>query len=512
MGYSQIERRTLAKQGRKRTSTYDITIPYNFTLRPYQRNFWEFMENGGKRAICIWHRRTGKDLCALQWMISRMVQRVGSYWHVFPTYKQGKKAIWKETTIGGRKYMDYFPDEIVKKRNETEMRVELHNGSIYQIMGTDDIDSLVGTNPVGIIFSEYPLQNPDAWDLLRPILAANRGWAVFVYTPRGKNHGYDLYDMTKDKDNWFTEVLTVDDTEQDDIDDNGQTLLDENGRAIIVPIVTPEMIDEERDSGMDESKVRQEYYCDFNVANTGAYYAKAMKISRANHRIGDYPYDPSHLVNTAWDLGRNDMNAIWYFQVIEGGIRMIHYYEDTNLGMMDYIQESRDLAEKFGWRWGYHLAPWDIGVHEYTTNVKRIDAAKKVNWKFIQVPKVGVLDGIDAVRRMLPMCLFHKRTTFVGIEHLDQYTKEFDRKNKVYKDKPLHNVHSNGADAFRYMAVGLEKVMKMIFTKAVVQTHADSNYDLHNPRGTYNVGRRIKDRQMAQPADANTSYNIHSGQ
>ena len=378
----------------KRKSKFrKITIPYNFSVRDYQANFWEYMEKGGKRAICVWHRRTGKDLCALNWMISKMVQRKGTYWHVFPTYKQGKKAIWKETTIGGRKYMDYFPEELVAKRNETEMRVELKNGSIYQIMGTDDVDSLVGTNPVGIIFSEYPLQNPEAWDLLRPIITANRGWVVFVYTPRGKNHGWDLYKLNKDKENWFTEILTVDHTTQEEIDDNGKTILDLQGEPTFEPIVTPEMIDEERESGMDESKVQQEYYCDFTVSNKGAYYTHQMDLIRDSSpkRIGDFPHNPSFPVNTAWDLGRNDMNAVWFFQIIDGGIRVVRYEEDSNRGMNDYIMEYQAIEE---YTYGFHLAPWDIGVHEYTTNEKRIDAAKKLGWKFIQVPKLSVVEGI----------------------------------------------------------------------------------------------------------------------
>jgi hypothetical protein len=493
----------------KRKSKFrEIQIPYNFTIRDYQENFWKFMENGGKRAICVWHRRTGKDLNALNFMITKMCQRVGTYWHVFPTYKQGKKAIWKETTIGGRKYMDYFPEELVAKKNETEMRVELKNGSIYQIMGTDDVDSLVGTNPVGIIFSEYPLQNPEGWDLLRPILAANRGWAVFVYTPRGKNHGWDLYDLNKDKENWFTEILTVDDTKQEMIDDNGKTILDEKGHPFYEPIVTAEMIEEERESGMDEAKIQQEYYCDFTVSNRGAYYTDAMERVRDQNRLGDYPHDPSHKVNTAWDLGRNDMNSIWFFQVIQGGIRVIDYIEDSDKGMNDYIKDCQNIEE---YNYGYHLAPWDIGVHEYTTNEKRIDAAKKLGWKFIQVPKLSVMDGIESVRRMLPVCLFHKKKTFVGVEHLNQYTKKWDTKKRVYMPSPLHDEHSNGADAFRTMAVGLEHVKKMMFRKGITQTHAITDYDLHSRSG-YNVDQRKKDRRNRNlQSDAQQGYDIFRG-
>src|SRR6476469_2074386 len=186
-----------------------IRIPYNYLPRPYQLPFWLAMNEGKTRAVKVWHRRSGKDKTDLNFTVSRMFPenggRRGVYYHLFPTYAQGKKAMWDGIDERGFRVMDHFPgfsagkhpSGIVARKNETELKVELNNGSSYQIIGTDNIDSIRGTNPVGCIFSEYSLQDPQAWDVLSPILLQNGGWALFNFTPRGHNHAEGLYRMAK---------------------------------------------------------------------------------------------------------------------------------------------------------------------------------------------------------------------------------------------------------------------------------------------------------------------------
>ena len=170
-----------------------ITLPNNWQPRPYQENLWRALESGVKRAVTVWHRRAGKDLTFIHWTACKAFERPGLYWHILPTYAQGRKIVWDGMTRDGRKFLDAFPDEVIVKKRDDEMTLWLEGGSQWQVIGTDNVDRLVGTNPVGCVFSEYPLQNPRAWDFIRPILAENGGWAVFSYTPRGRNHGYRLY-------------------------------------------------------------------------------------------------------------------------------------------------------------------------------------------------------------------------------------------------------------------------------------------------------------------------------
>ena len=187
-------------------------IPHNYQPRPYQLPLLRAMDSGKKRACVVWHRRSGKDKTLINLMVKKMFERVGSYYYFLPTYKQGKKILWDGMDRNGMRFLDHFPAQVVTKKNETELKLQVANGSIFQIVGTDNYDSIMGSNPVGCVFSEYALQNPAAWDFIRPILAENEGWAVFNFTPRGMNHGYELFQMAERNQDWFCELLTVDDT------------------------------------------------------------------------------------------------------------------------------------------------------------------------------------------------------------------------------------------------------------------------------------------------------------
>lgn len=188
----------------------------------------------------MWHRRSGKDKTVLQVVIKKMWQRVGTYFYIFPTYNQGRKVLWDGIDKNGMPFLDHFPADIVASRNEAEMRIELTNGSAFQIVGCDSIDNIVGTNPVGVVFSEYSVGKAEAWDYIRPILAENEGWAIFDFTPRGMNHGWKILQQAKAEESWFYQVLTVDDTQA----------------------LTPETIAAEQRQ-MPEDLFYQEYYCRF---------------------------------------------------------------------------------------------------------------------------------------------------------------------------------------------------------------------------------------------------------
>ncbi len=191
----------------------NVTLPYNFTPRDYQLPMWDYFQNGGNGGVCVWHRRSGKDLNGIHMCAAKAMQRVGLYWHLLPTYQQGRKIVWNGMDRDGRPFIDAFPPELIDGvPKQQDMSIRLVNGSIYQVVGTDDVDRLVGTNPVGCIFSEYSLHDPAAWNYIRPILAENGGWALFIYTARGRNHGYRLFEMASKNERWFCQRLTVDDT------------------------------------------------------------------------------------------------------------------------------------------------------------------------------------------------------------------------------------------------------------------------------------------------------------
>jgi phage terminase large subunit len=217
------------------------------------------------------------------------------------------------------------------------------------------------------------------------------------------------------------------------------------------PVISDKIIQEERDSGMPEEMIEQEYKCSFEAPCVGAYYGAQMMWLEQNGRITNVPYDPLLPVDTWWDIGVADSTAIWFSQQYGMEIRIIDYYESSGEGISHYAGQLRDR----GYNYGVHIAPHDIEVREFSSDGKsRRDVAKKHGIHFKVCPKHEVMDGIEAVRGMLPLCWIDAIKCGRGIEALRQYRKEWDDKNKCYKDHPLHDWTSHGADGFRIGAMG----------------------------------------------------------
>lgn len=386
-----------------------------------------------KRSIYVWHRRAGKDLLALNRILySAMFEAVGTYWHIFPSYAQGAKSVWQETNSEGRKYIDYIPQELIAKKNEKELKITLKNGSIYQIVGSDNPDSLRGAGIKGAVFSEYAEQDPRAWGTIQPMLLENNGWAMFNFTPKGQNHAYELYKMAqKMPDVWHSEIKTAEET----------------------GVFTQEQLEQVKAEILSEGKTldffNQEFLCSFNNPIEGAYYSKIIDDIDKQGRIGNYPYNPALPVYTFWDLGVGDATTIWFAQFIGNEIRIIDYIEDNNRGMNTYIKEVKDKP----YIYEQHYAPHDIQIREFTNGKSRLETALELGLRFMIAPKLSIEDGIDAVRAILPKCFFNEATTRRGLLTIKNYKKEFDNKNNTFKLQPKHDWASHGADAFRYLAV-----------------------------------------------------------
>lgn len=414
-----------------------ITLPHEFTPRGYQLPILKALDSGYKRAVEVWHRRSGKDKVFINYTAKKMYERIGLYFYLFPTFLQGRKVIWNGRDRDGYKFTDHIPEAIRKRTDNTDMLIETNNGSIFQVVGTDDIDRLRGSNPIGCVFSEWPYQNPSAWDILRPILAENDGWAAFVYTPYGKNHGYTLLETARAFPKlWFSEVLTVDDT-----------------HAIPPDILNQEKLEIIRKDGSD-AFYQQEYMCRFDVPIQGAYYAQQLLVADEAGRIANVPHDPAARVYTFWDLGIDDSMSIWFMQVAGLEFHFIDYLESSGEGIAYYIKQ---LQEKKNYIYAKHYAPHDIKVRELGTGRSRYETAKSLGIDFEIVPKLEIEDGIEAVRNFLSRCWFDKTKCDRGLSALRSYHKEWDEDNQVFKSKPEHDWASHGADAFRTFGVGFQQ-------------------------------------------------------
>jgi hypothetical protein len=412
-----------------------LTVPVNYTPRPYQLPILRALDNGMRRIVWVAHRRSGKDKTCINIVAKKMLERIGAYYYVFPTYNQGRKILWDGIDKDGRRFLDHFPIELLDgKPNDSEMKLRFKNGSLFQVIGSDNIDSIVGTNPVGVVLSEYSLQDPTAWGYLRPILAENGGWAIFVYTPRGENHGYDIYELAKSSPDWFCRMDRASDTK----------------------VIPQEVLDQERAEIIrlygNDALYQQEYECNFTVPISGAYYAEHISRAYRDGRVGNVPHEPTLTVDTWWDLGVNDRMAIWLTQSVGQELRAIDYIEGTGQGLPFYIGK---LNEK-GYVYGKHTAPHDIEVRELTSGKSRRDTAASLGIRFDVAPKLPIIDGIDAVRNVFSKCWFDAVKCRDGLNALKNYRKQYDEKRKTYLNTPYHDWSSNGADAFRTLATGLD--------------------------------------------------------
>ena len=423
----------------------EISIPNNWAPRPHQIDFFRAMDNGAKRACLVWHRRAGKDSTSLNFTAKEMFKRKGNYWHLFPKQTQARKAIWNGINSDGQSILDQvFPEAVRARTSSQEMMIELKNGSTWQLAGSDNYDSLVGANPVGVVFSEWSLCDPNAWAYIRPMLAENGGWAVFIYTPRGKNHGYTLYNMAKKADEWFCQNLTVNDTK----------------RADGSPVISPEAIETERSEGMEEALIQQEFFGSFEAQIPGAYFADQLQQAKDQNRVGRIPIEPSLQVHTAWDLGISDSMSIWFFQAMGKEIRLVDYYESNGKGMEHYIQHLTQWADRNGVIYGQHLAPHDIEVRELTSGRSRKDVARDmgITFRTVQRPRTKI-EGIQAIRRMFPRFWIDDERAEQGYACIASYHREWDEKHQRFRDQPVHDWASHGADALQTLALGWRDTM-----------------------------------------------------
>jgi hypothetical protein len=409
-----------------------VTIPYNFTPRDYQKNLYNAIPQGFRRGCTIWHRRAGKDKTFMNILAREACQRVGTYFYILPFYAQARIVIWESYDKDGFRTRDHIPPQIQRRIDNQKMTIELTNGSMIRFLGSDNIDSIVGSNPIGVLFSEFSLHKPQAWDYLRPILIENDGWAFFNGTPRGRNHLYDMYKKAKKDPNWYCETLTVDDT----------------------GVMTPEQIQSERDDGMPEPLIQQEFYCSFDASILGSYYGDLIQ---AQSHIQCVPYDPMLEVHTAWDLGMSDNTTIVFFQTYGQEVRFIDCYSNYSQGLAHYVKVLKEKPYVYG----YHALPHDVQVRELSTGYSRLRTLRGLGLDRIRViPKAAIEDGINAVRQILPRCYFDKDKCDDLVEALIHYHSEYSDKHKILQRQPVHDWSSHYADAVRMAAQSLRVAPK----------------------------------------------------
>ncbi len=411
-----------------------ITLPHNFTPRPYQEDFFSAMNKGCKRAVLVWSRRSGKDTCAWNYLIYTAVETKGIYYYIFPTFAQGRKILWDGMTNNGYKFIDFIPKALIRNINNQEMKIRLSNGSLIQVVGSDNYDSIRGTNPSGCIFSEFAEQNPNVWMVVSPILDSNNGWAIFVFTPKGTNHAKVTFDQAKSNPNWYCSYLTCEDTKS----------------------ITKEKLAEIRAEGlMSEDMIQQEHFCSFTLGIMGSYFASYVAEAKEDGRICNVKWEKNARVSTAWDLGYGDMTSIIWFQIVSNEVHIIDHYENHGKELAHY---AKILADK-PYLYDRHFVPHDADKHELSTGLSVREVGSSMGLQFTVLPTLRVSheDTIECCRGLFPRIWIDQSKCKFLLICLENYRSEYDKDKELYKPRAVHDKFSHTADAFRYLCLSVRR-------------------------------------------------------
>lgn len=366
---------------------------------------------------------------------------------MLPEYAQARKAIWDAINphSGKRRIDEAFPLPLRKSTNNQEMKIEFKNGSIWQVVGSDNFNSLIGSPPVGIVYSEWAVADPMAHAYLSPILAENNGWAVFIYTARGYNHGYSTYQSARKDKNAFAELLTVDDTKaisEDALVSLLQTYIDLYGEE------------------HGQSFYRQECFNDWSSANIGTVLGTEIERADREGRISDAIVADEWPVEISSDIGFRDTAAWWFWQPRIGGYDLVDYDQGVGMDADDWIVRLKTKPYKLGRIWLPHDARAKTFQSKHST-VERFLLAFGDD-KVAIVPQAKKIDRINAARKIAKSCRFHRTNCKDGLNGLRSWSFEFDEQKKIYSKDPKHDWASHPGDAYSYGAqIMTERLIKV---------------------------------------------------
>ena len=405
--------------------TNEDTIETGYIPREPQKEIHKSIKDN-RWTVAVAHRRMGKTVCAINQLIHSALKcdkKNPQFAFISPTYNQSKRLAFD--------YLKEYTRPLGAKVNVAELRVDFM-GRRISLYGADNPDSLRGIYLDGVCIDEVAQIHPNLFsEVIRPALSDRKGWALFLGTPKGANSFKELRDFADDpsNDNWNLLEFKASETKL---------------------ISQDELVDAEKAMGINA--YNQEYECSFDSPIVGSYYGEMIKDLTSRNHIRELPSESATQKWTAWDLGVSDSTSIWVCETLGGEVRLMDYYENHGQPLDHYIGW---LDEK-GYRDYTHILPHDVNVRELQTGKSRYEFLTEAGLNIDVAAKLSVEDGIMAVRKMLPNAWFNKETTKFGLECLRNYRRVFNEKLNVYQEKPLHDWSSHCADAFRYLAMGID--------------------------------------------------------
>lgn len=411
---------------------------------------WAYLERGGKHAEEVAHRRWGKDEVALNHAACSAHQRVAGYWHMLPEYAQARKAIWDAVNphTGKRRIDEAFPHELRSRTNDQEMKITFKIGSTWQVVGSDNFNSLVGSSPAGIVYSEWALANPAARAYLRPILAENGGWQLFITTFRGRNHAYTTLKaaerVMRAGGDAFAQIS--------DINDTG--------------VLTPAQLETELQSYINDfgedygrAKFEQEYLCNPDAAILGAILGRAISIAEKQGRVSDdVEFDPYGApIEITADIGRRD-TATWYFwQPQIGGYQIFDHDSGWGIDAEEWAERLHKKIRQYVRADGKPALGHIWLPHD--AKAKTFSAKRSAMEIFLEAfgpahiavtPRSSIADRVNAARVLTPRVKFHATKCATGIEGLRSWRYDYDEEKKAFSSDPVHDWASHEGDGYSY--------------------------------------------------------------
>lgn len=379
----------------------------------------------------VCHRGAGKTVACVNDLVARATYTkfpLARYAYVAPLRNQAKGLAWD--------YLKTFAEGLIGKKSEADLSVDFrHNGARITLYGADNPDAMRGLHFNGVILDEYGDMNPIMYTkILFPALQARRGWIVFIGTPKGKNHFYDIFIRACSDPTWYTFML----------------------RASESGLLSPDILAHAR-KNMSQDEYDQEYECSFEAAVVGTYYSKIIAELESQHRISALvDYDSDFPVEVNMDIGRTDSAAAWFWQPRPDGIAVIDYEEEDGTGPEEWF----DILSSKGYSYEKIWLPHDAKAKTFATRRSTIEQFLDAGFPVDIVPKLALQHGIDAARIILPKSYFNPRCA-AGIEALRAYRRKWDPMSKSFSNLPMHDWSSHGSDAYRYLSlIARERIVK----------------------------------------------------
>lgn len=412
-----------------------VTLP--FTPRPWQRGL---IDDRAKRIVAVVHRRAGKST-ALLWRGLKVAvttkKALPRVVHILPY-----GVMWTRTGLWDQavRAAEGIPGAVVRR---SEFAIRLPNGGTWQAGGADNPDSWRGGYADECIIDEFD-DTPQSMVplVIEPMLADRNGTLVRSGTPKGNGLLQSAYDRAKVTPGYSAYLLDYQAT----------------GALSSEAIATLRQ-------EMSEEEFAQELECSFNAPNSGSYYGKLMDQCDREGRICAVPHDPALGVWTAWDLGIDDSTAIWCAQITRGGEwRLIDYIEGSGAGLDHYVR----LLQQRSYVYERHILPHDANVRELGSGKSRIETLHSLGVRPTRIVRQhSVADGINAVRMILPRCWIDAERCSLGIKALRHYRREWNEAAQTWRANPVHDHASHGADAARYLALGVRDVQPEVKAEPV---------------------------------------------